>query len=74
MLMISLISLPKIWHYYVLQFCLLESNKVLLTPAVFPEPVCAMPTISLPDITMGQDWAWMAVGACQLLRRIWLIT
>ena len=34
-----------------------------LTPIVLPEPVCAMPTKSLPDRAMGQPWAWIAVGS-----------
>ena len=29
----------------------------LLTASVFPEPVCAIPTISLPLMAIGQPWA-----------------
>ena len=44
----------------------------LLTASVFPEPVCAIPTISLPLMAIGQPWAWMAVGssnACLLKKK-----
>jgi len=34
-----------------------------LTDNVFPEPVCAMPTMSLPLRAMGQPCAWIAVGS-----------
>lgn len=30
---------------------------------VLPEPVCAMPTVFLPDIAIGQPWDWIGVGA-----------
>jgi hypothetical protein len=35
----------------------------ILTARVFPDPVCAIPIISLPLRAIGQPWAWMAVGA-----------
>ena len=38
------------------------SNEMLLTANVFPEPVCATPTIFLPLRAIGQPWAWIGVG------------
>lgn len=49
----------------------------LLTASVFPEPVCAIPTISLPLMAIGQPWAWMAVGSsnpCLLQRKLMIST
>lgn len=34
-----------------------------LTASVFPEPVCAIPTMSLPLRATGKPWAWIAVGS-----------
>jgi len=44
------------------RFCRLYVNHIL-TARVFPDPVCAIPVISLPLRATGQPWAWMAVGA-----------
>lgn len=37
--------------------------SVRLTASVFPEPVCAIPTMSWPLRATGKPWAWMAVGS-----------
>lgn len=34
-----------------------------LTASVFPEPVCAIPTMSLPLRATGKPWDWIAVGS-----------
>lgn len=34
-----------------------------LTDNVFPDPVCATPTISNPLRATGHPWAWIAVGS-----------
>ena len=34
-----------------------------LTESVFPDPVCAIPTTSLPLRAIGQPCAWIDVGA-----------
>ena len=41
-----------------------HTNKIfwLLTESVFPDPVWAIPTRSLPLSAMGHAWAWIAVG------------
>lgn len=39
---------------------------VLLTARVFPDPVWAMPTMSLPLRASGKPWAWMGVGSLKL--------
>ena len=36
--------------------------KKIHTAKVFPDPVCAMPTISLPLRAIGHPCAWIAVG------------
>lgn len=48
----------KVW----IQFCKCR-GRVCLTDKVFPEPVWAMPTMSLPLRARGKPWAWMAVGS-----------
>ncbi len=34
-----------------------------LTASVFPKPVCAIPTMSLPVRATGKPWDWIAVGS-----------
>lgn len=38
------------------------NSTSILTASVFPEPVCAIPTMSRPLIAMGQPCAWIEVG------------
>lgn len=39
-----------------------EKIQFSLTPRVFPDPVCAMPTLSSPDRATGHIRDWMGVG------------
>lgn len=52
---------------------MLVNNKIL-TAAVLPDPVCAIPTTSLPERAIGQPTAWIGVGWDQDCARILLIT
>ena len=36
--------------------------EIKVTAKVFPDPVCAMEMMSLPDMAMGQLIDWIAVG------------
>lgn len=45
-----------------------------LTAAVLPEPVCAIPTTSLPERAIGQPTACIGVGWVQDCERILAIT
>jgi len=44
---------------------LFSKQRMRLTARVFPDPVCAIPTISLPLKAMGHPWAWIAVGSAK---------
>lgn len=52
-----------IHHYVCLYSSLAVEEHMDLTDKVFPEPVWAMPTMSLPLRARGKPCAWMAVGS-----------
>jgi hypothetical protein len=41
------------------------SKRGIQNAAVFPDPVLAMTTVSLPDRTSGRDFLWTGVGVCE---------
>ena len=43
----------------------MNKHLIQLTAAVFPDPVCAMPTVSLPDKAIGHPTDWIGAGAVQ---------
>jgi hypothetical protein len=59
------VSIVNVATKNMVSIVIIFKQRMRLTARVFPDPVCAIPTMSRPLKAIGQPWACIAVGSAK---------